>query len=207
MGSRGDGSSMGERLPRLEIHSGLGTIIEDLVNPGFQLRAPLLHYLQSLQGILQLCDGSGSDEGRIEVVVLDGPGDGQVGQFIAEFFFCEVGECLETGDNFGLGESLVEDTLEEFVREVLVLVIEPIDFFLSDALKMSSGKEATGKGAPGNKPVLVILIETKVLDLIFSPLEHVILILSTDRLVEVQPLTGIQGIQHHLCIPVGSGPI
>ena len=81
--SRGDGSDMREWLPALEIRPGFGTIIEDLIDAGFQFGCPLLHHLQSLQGVLQLCNGSSSNEGRIEVIVLDGPCNCQMSQFAA----------------------------------------------------------------------------------------------------------------------------
>jgi hypothetical protein len=207
MGSRGDWPDMGEGLPILEIHPRFRAIIEDFVDPGLQFRGPLLDHFQSLQGVFQLGYISGSNEGGIEVVVLDGPGDGQMGQLAVEFFLGEVGKGLKTGDDFGLGESLVEDTFKELVSEVFVLVVEPIDFFLGDSLEMSAGKEAAGEGAPGDETILVVLIESEIFDLVFSSLEHVVFILGTNRLMEVQSLTGIQGIEDHLGIPVGSGPV
>lgn len=72
---------------------------------------------------------------------------------------------------------------------------------------MSSSEETAGKGTPGNQPILVVLIEPEILDLIFSPLEHVILILGTNGLMKVQSLTDIQGIEDHLSIPVRGGPV
>ena len=63
-----DGSSLwcasggGEGSPLEEVHSGCWGGVQDLVHFGFQLRGQLFQELKSLQAVLELGDGSGSDQ-------------------------------------------------------------------------------------------------------------------------------------------------
>lgn len=102
---------------------------------------------------------------------------------------------------------IVEQRFEKLQWEDRLGIIEAVNSVLRNAIEVFSSKEAAGQWAPRNESVVILREEGLIVYFHISSNEHVILILSTDRLMKVQSFTNSQGLQNYLCIPVACRPV
>jgi hypothetical protein len=142
-----------------KVRGGSGLVVEDLLD--------LLHDLvrqlgQQLQGLAVFADlarlGSSQDDGA-DVLVLDGPGDGQRSRGAAQ----ALGDLGQLANLCDLGLALLCLQLLDGAVEKVLVGREPA--VLGDALVVLAGKEARRKRRPDGGAIAKLLENRCVLDL------------------------------------------
>lgn len=76
-----------------------------------------------------------------------------------------------------------------------------------DSVEVSASESASAEGTPSDESIVVLGVETLVLDLIFGAHEHAVLVLASDWLVKVQSFASGEGLEDSRGVPVAGRPV
>ena len=74
--------------PGFVVHWGLRVVVEHLVDIGEHLRSELVEDIQSLKAVLKLLNVTSPNEGRVQVLIVDGPRNCHMKQLAFELLLC-----------------------------------------------------------------------------------------------------------------------
>ena len=80
---------------------------------------------------------------------------------------------------------VVEELFGDLDGEPESCIIRPHDFILGNAIEVLSSEETSSQGTPSNQPVVVFLKEGSIFNLNFISHQHVVLVRSSNRLMQV----------------------
>ena len=143
-------------VPGQEIRPCSGSGPHNLVDLSLQLRGQLLQQLQGSERVFQLSSCPGSNESRVEILVLQTPSNGEVGQFEAKFL-CDSRDFLEFVDGLVSGVLVVEKLLGELKGEPEGGIVGPDNLILRHSIEILSCEETPSKRTPSNQTILVNL--------------------------------------------------
>jgi hypothetical protein len=122
------------------------------------------------------------------VGILDNPGQGEMNQ-LAPNLISDFPQLNETVHSLFIIVGRVEKLLGQLDREGAGLVSKAVEIVLLQPLDIPPSEKASAKGTPSYEAVVVFVEERVVLDLVLLTHQHTVLVLGSNRLVQIQPFT------------------